>query len=141
MWYIIVLLQADHRSSCRWWRCSPQRAAQQPEKLRLEAIASGDLWQGGGQASQSKTVQRGLQVFLLKHSPKTKPNACFRNNRIKTKVIQDDVSKFLPPGFKAPVEEQSLSINKIFPSVKPTEAVGKDFKTSKVSNSFAFNRC
>ena len=66
--------------------------------------------------------------------------ACFRNNRIKTKVIQDDVSKFLPPGFKAPVEEQSLSINKIFPSVKPTEAVAKDFKTSKVSNFFAFNR-
>ena len=65
---------------------------------------------------------------------------CFRNNRIKTKVIQDDVSKFLPPGFKAPVEEQALSINKIFPSVNPTEAVAKDFKTSKVSNFFAFNR-
>ena len=57
----------------------------------------------------------------------------FRNNRIKTKVIQDDVSKLLPPGFKAPVEEQELSINKIFPSVKPTEAVSKDFKTSKVN--------
>ena len=57
-----------------------------------------------------------------------------RNNRIKTKVIQDDVSQFLPPGFKAPVEEQALSINKIFPSVKPAaEAVAKDFKTSKVS--------
>ena len=70
-----------------------------------------------------------------------KPIVCFRNNRIKTKVIQDDVSKFLPPGFKAPVEEQSLSINKIFPSVKPAEAVAKDFKTSKVSNFFAFNRC
>ena len=70
-----------------------------------------------------------------------KPIACFRNNRIKTKVIQDDVSKFLPPGFKAPVEEQALSINKIFPSVKPTEAVAKDFKTSKVTNFFAFDRC
>ena len=57
----------------------------------------------------------------------------FRNNRIKPKVIQDDVSKLLPPGFKAPVEEQELSINKIFPSVKPTEAVAKDFKTSKVN--------
>ena len=58
-----------------------------------------------------------------------------RNNRIKTKVIQDDVSQFLPPGFKAPVEEQALSINKIFPSVKPAAeaAVAKDFKTSKVS--------
>ena len=54
-------------------------------------------------------------------------------------MIQDDVSKFLPPGFKAPAEEQSLSINKIFPSVKPTEAVAKDFKTSKVSIFFVFD--
>ena len=41
------------------------------------------------------------------------------------------MSKFLPPGFKPEPEEQSLSINKIFPSVKPTEAV-RDFKTPKV---------
>ena len=27
-------------------------------------------------------------------------------------MIQDDVSQFLPPGFKVPVEEQALSINK-----------------------------
>lgn len=36
-------------------------------------------------------------------------------------MIQEDVSKFLPPGFKEPAEDQSLSLNKIFPSIKPDE--------------------
>ena len=47
------------------------------------------------------------------------------------KVIQEDVSKFLPPGFKVPEEsdEQSLSINKIFPRIKPTEATKLKLKT------------
>ena len=54
-----------------------------------------------------------------------------RNKGFKPKVIQEDVSKFLPPGFKVPEEseEQSLSINKIFPRIKPTEATKLKLKT------------
>ena len=56
---------------------------------------------------------------------------CSRNKGFKPKVIQEDVSKFLPPGFKVPEEseEQSLSINKIFPRIKPTEATRLKLKT------------